>query len=86
VFNRIIFADRTSGAAGDVGARATVGAKASVGAEGAGQPASNGGGGLLSGSVGGAGGNGDSGDSSSHAPTGHDDSSTAEHLVPEPRY
>jgi putative flippase GtrA len=73
VFNRIIFADRTTGAEGNVG----------VGAEGAGQPASNGGGGSLSGSVGEAGGNGGS---IAHAQTGQDETSASEQLVPEPRY
>ena len=79
VFNRIIFADRTSGAEGNVGA------KANVGAEGAGQPASNGGTGSLSGSrsVGAAGGNGGR---IGHAQTGQDDSTAGERLVPEPRY
>ncbi len=79
VFNRIIFADRTSGT------QANVGAKANVGAMGAGQPASNGGTGSLSGSgsVGAAGGNGGS---IGHAQTAQDDSSAGERLVPEPRY
>jgi putative flippase GtrA len=77
VFNRIIFVDRTSGTEGNVGAGGN------VGAEGAGQPASNGGTGSLSGSVGQAGGNGGS---TGHAQTGQDKSSTGEQLVPEPRY
>ena len=71
VFNRIIFAVRPPGA------------DSNVGAEGAGQPASNGGSGSLSGSVGESGGNGGS---IGHAQTGQDESSAGEQLVPEPRY
>ncbi len=77
VFNRIIFADRTSGAEGNVGPKGNVGAK------GAGQPASNGGASSLSGSVGAA---GDNGGSIGHAQTGQDDGSAGERLVPEPRH
>ncbi len=79
VFNRIIFADRTSGAEGNVGA------KANVGAEGAGQPASNGGNGSLSGS-GSLGVEGGNGGGVGHAQTGQDDSSAGERLVPQPRH
>ena len=71
VFNRIIFAVRPPGA------------DSNVGAEGAGQPASNGGSGSLSGSVGESGGNGGS---IGHAQTGQDESAAGEQLVPEPRY